>query len=255
MNRKHCAPTMKQNIKHKMRRNFTIIELLVVITIITILVAMLLPALSKARETARSSKCTSNLRQIGYAIVNYAHDYDDFIPYGKCKMPGTKYTRWALLGYVDPPNLTSFPDPKTTPGAANSIFYCPSSNPIDQQSLRWDYSPNVHLFYNLSWVNEPSPWYGPSNWGKLSQITDNVNSTASVPQKAPANRGLLCDSNGADSFGGLDRLRFRHGRKMNVLYGDFHVGFIKAPVSVDVAGKLHTQPSTFKTYCYENMAW
>ncbi|MFZ2657459.1 MAG: DUF1559 domain-containing protein [Victivallales bacterium] len=62
------------------RKYFTLIELLVVIAIIAILAAMLLPALKNAKDTAKTIKCTNNLRQLGYGYFNYVSDYGEKLP-------------------------------------------------------------------------------------------------------------------------------------------------------------------------------
>ncbi len=73
---------MKRHRHQSCRRGFTLIELLVVIAIIAILAALLLPALSSAKENALRAQCISNLRQIGIAITSYASDNGGRIPFG-----------------------------------------------------------------------------------------------------------------------------------------------------------------------------
>jgi prepilin-type N-terminal cleavage/methylation domain-containing protein/prepilin-type processing-associated H-X9-DG protein len=74
---------VKPKSRKPLRRNgFTLVELLVVIAIIAILAAMLLPALSSAKQTAKAIKCSSNLKQLGTVIGFYESDYNEYIiPY------------------------------------------------------------------------------------------------------------------------------------------------------------------------------
>jgi prepilin-type N-terminal cleavage/methylation domain-containing protein/prepilin-type processing-associated H-X9-DG protein len=64
------------------KRGFTLIELLVVIAIIAILAAILFPVFAKARERARSTSCSSNMKQLGTAALLYTQEYDEQLPMG-----------------------------------------------------------------------------------------------------------------------------------------------------------------------------
>lgn len=87
------------------RSGFTLIELLVVIAIIAILAAILFPVFARAREKARQASCTSNLKQIGTALMMYVQDYDEKLPdllMGRDTGDPSRYHAWTdvIMPYV-----------------------------------------------------------------------------------------------------------------------------------------------------------
>jgi prepilin-type N-terminal cleavage/methylation domain-containing protein len=124
---------MKKVTKHE----FTLIELLVVIAIIGILASMLLPALNKAREKAKSIQCSSNLKSCGLAIGFYAESNNEFIiPYSwSGNKPATFYGQISrMLGLDSTPVAAAPAKPKPT------ALCCPKSAMYTTGSGPWVYA-------------------------------------------------------------------------------------------------------------------
>jgi prepilin-type N-terminal cleavage/methylation domain-containing protein/prepilin-type processing-associated H-X9-DG protein len=96
------------------RRAFTLIELLVVIAIIAILAAILFPVFAQAREKARQTSCSSNLKQIGTALMMYSSDYDEQMPPSQLPSTGANVS-WPTMLYTYVKN--------------EQVFVCPSGEP------------------------------------------------------------------------------------------------------------------------------
>ena len=121
------------------RLAFTLIELLVVIAIIAILAAILFPVFAQARESARQTVCTSNVRQIGLAVRMYVQDYDENFPifYAyNTQDPVTGARAWdgdaphkgvegEILPYAKNKNLFRCPDDQGGPSIPDPTYGCP----------------------------------------------------------------------------------------------------------------------------------
>ncbi|NMC20296.1 MAG: DUF1559 domain-containing protein [Thermogutta sp.] len=124
------------------RRGFTLVELLVVIAIIGILIALLLPAVQAAREAARRSQCTNNLKQLGIALHNY-HDTFGTLPFRQGGTGGAGNDN-RLSGFI---GLLPFIEQRP--------LYDKISQPLDQDG---DGTPDYPAFGPRPWDGGYQPW-------------------------------------------------------------------------------------------------
>jgi prepilin-type N-terminal cleavage/methylation domain-containing protein/prepilin-type processing-associated H-X9-DG protein len=213
------------------KRAFTLIELLVVIAIIAILAAILFPVFAKARESARSASCKSNLQQIGKAFMMYTQDYDEKGPTGSGDNGGTLRCadNLACEGW----------EPRIQPYIKNwGVFKCPSySNDALGSGFRVGNRCRSSYGFNLnhwngarhnSWdtATNDALWEAPGdtvlaadmNPGPPVNADDYIGSWA---QTLPTNLDLPTSADPNQMV--FNRVHPRHNETANYLFKDGHV--------------------------------
>ncbi|HEX8200886.1 MAG TPA: DUF1559 domain-containing protein [Isosphaeraceae bacterium] len=182
------------------RRGFTLIELLVVIAIIGVLIALLLPAVQSAREAARRSQCSNNLKQIGLGLHNY-HSSTDSFPMGGSRNPydppasydgNPTWSSWSahalLLPYVEQQPLYNAANFSYCPARGTgqiinstvyntklSMFLCPSDGNAGMSNLCSYFSSIGTTTYNISTTTTGLFAYETSN--SIASVPDGTSNT------------------------------------------------------------------------------
>lgn len=223
---------------------FTLVELLVVISIIALLIAMLLPALSAAKESARAMACLSNLRQMGMAATMYRDEYQQYFPV-MYDLEVEPYPGWGRYTVAYPYRLAPYLSPGgLNPGMFNTtkvgrhIAYCPSA-PLMTEA---DYVFPTFLLTQEAWIygpfwNKTIATYNMTTGLGYSWAPINVSDPWTCPKREltkPTLTLIYIDGNREPRFDHSFRFyRLRHGGGANMLMGDMHAFRLNTQSEID----------------------
>lgn len=196
---------------------FTLVELLVVIGIISILIAMLLPALNKARQAAKTIACASNMRQIFTAFTMYANDYNNWIDPGVAPgdIPGTNIRNQPRPWY----ERLVYPPTKYLPWSDNywdrGVFICPEET-RDMGGVSYDANAWICGWTPGAITGDPYKWHKFSTLKKDVALSQVILLAESNRPNQPVSSGYGLPAQDPP----MDVFRHDNGQIMNCLYAD-----------------------------------
>jgi prepilin-type N-terminal cleavage/methylation domain-containing protein/prepilin-type processing-associated H-X9-DG protein len=185
------------------KRGFTLVELLVVIAVLAVLVALLLPALQRARNQARAVACMSNLRQIGMALVTYASDNRMAIPHRLSEFNGSSYPWYYFLNGRSASGTVYLAGLNNWDHDDRTVFRCPE---MEYPNLYPIKSAWVHSTYGMRGRGPSDPVLSSVSIPASPGVTRTVMYAIHVNRiRQPGTYPLVFDTSGMDDY------RFRLG--------------------------------------------